>query len=76
MDNMTNIEKLDALQPAHPVRRIALDELEAIKNAKMRGCTWREIWECGDWNFPTQESFVGVASRMIRREYGRYETRY
>ena len=62
---MSNIEKLAALEPAKPKSGVSPEELQAIKDARERGCTWRQIWEAGDWPYKTFSSFVGSVGSKV-----------
>ena len=67
---MTNIEKLNALKPEKPPRKgLTKEELVAIKAARDRGCTWKEIWQAADWPYKNQGSFL--TSAMLNKNWPR-----
>jgi hypothetical protein len=66
---MSNVDKLNGLKPEGSRAGVTKEELVAIKAARDRGCTWRQIWQAGDWPYKSQQSFV--TSVTVNKDYPR-----
>lgn len=66
---MSNVDRLNALKPEARKAGVSKEELLAIRAARDRGCTWRQIWEAGDWPYANQQSFM--TSVTVNRDYPR-----